>query len=248
MPGSQEGREGSGPRRTSGSWQGHELLLPCWQQQQGQAGGASLSFTLCLHSGTFTSWGPSPLVLGGGGGQKDTDPLRCSHSLHPALLLKGKRPAKTGVEGSPTFGSKAPASYPRGSLSQTRGCDSVGQGVSGRSFTQPQISPVTPTAPRQSAGKLGPPTPIPRDLPLRGLGDGREKGHRWEVSRRSQKLRDPGCPPSGLRVAAPGRSGRQDPAPPPRSGTRAGDWGWVRSGDPGSAGVPRRAEATYVCC
>lgn len=163
--------------------------------------------------------------MGGRAGRRDTDPLcgtwhtvSCSHSLHPALLLKGKRPAKTGVEGSPTFGSKAPASYPRGRLSQTRGSDSVGQGVSGRSLTQPQVSPVTPTAARQSAGKLGPPTPTPRDLLLCGLGDGREKGHCWEVSRRSQKLRDPGCPPSGLGVAAPGRSGRQDPAPPPRSG------------------------------
>lgn len=167
LPGSREGREGSGPRRTSRSWQGHEMLLPCWQHQQGGRGGLPVTHPLppLWHrhlQGTF----PRGVVGDGLAGGTLTPCVALAtqygaRTLHPALLLKGKRPAKTGVEGSPTSESKAPASDLGGSLSQTRGSNSAGQGVSGRSLMQPQFSPVTPTAAKQSAGELGPPSPPP---------------------------------------------------------------------------------------
>lgn len=158
---------------------------------------------------------------------------------------------KTGVEVSPTSGSKAPASHWGGNAGQTRGSNSTGQG----SLAAPSPNLRFPSHRDSGRGiswQTRNPPPHPEacrscSAPFGGWGGG-DKGHRGEVSRRSQKRRDRGCPPSGLGAAAPGAVGQPDPAPPPRRGeglARAGR----RRGAQGSAGVPRPArEATYVCC
>lgn len=125
-------------------------------------------------------------------------------------------------------------------MGQTRGSNSAGQG----SLAAPSLNPSFLSHWDSDKGisrQAWTPHPIPRlgDLALLCWGAEGRKGHGGEVSRRSQKRRDRGCPPSGLRAAAPERSGQWDRAPSRASG---------RKGAQGSARVPRPAEATYVCC
>lgn len=141
------------------------------------------------------------------------------------------------------MGLKRWASYPRGRLSQTRGSDSVGQGVSGRSLNAtPGLPSVTPTAARQSAGKLGGLHPHPTRSPVRFGG--------WEgegalLGSFATQLEAPGTSaarPLGLGSPPPGAAGGRSLAPPPGVGRGPGTGvgaKWGLRARPGSRGGPR---------
>lgn len=140
--------------------------------------GPSLPFTFCLHPSTFTSQLGSPrdtpLRRSEGARTRDTDHL-CGTGHKKVLASSAsspsrqrKRPMKTGVEVSPTSGSKAPGS-PTGDETWGRRAAPT---LPGRGRWPPPHPtsgpPLTRTAAGESAGKLGAPHPIPRlaDLAL----------------------------------------------------------------------------------
>lgn len=137
-----------------------------------------------------------------------TKARRCWHPLHPVSRPppRRKRLKKTGVDVTPRLTLKR--QVPTRNKTQGR-CMTPSLPGRGRwPFSRP-----TPrflyrrTVGGVSAGRLEPPSrPIPKleDVllcPVAGGGVGAvygKQGHRKEVSRRSQKLRDPGCQPTGV--------------------------------------------------
>lgn len=93
-------------------------------------------------------------------------------------------------------------------MGQTRGSDSAARQLSPAAPSPNPSFPFHPDGGKGISWQARTPYSNPRleDPALPGVGGEGEKGHRREVSRRNQKLRDPGCPPSRLGASAPGCS------------------------------------------
>lgn len=148
----------------------------------------------------------------GGDQEKGTEPLYSTgHNKVLATSASNprpqrKKPTKTGVGGVPTSGSKAPGSHREKTWGRREAPTPLGRGRWPPPHPAPG-APLTRTAARESAGKLGLPYPFPRlgDLALL-RSRGREVGKRLgeEGAPRGSfatqpKRPDRGCPPSGDR-------------------------------------------------
>lgn len=273
-PGISDGARPEEEAEFAGSWGGREKLRRIEPAEAGRARrrsspvgsssrGPSLSFTSCPHPSTFTSQLGSPVYpsprCSGGDQEMGTEPLYSTgHNKVLATSASNprpqrKKPRKTGVGGVPTSGSKAPGSPREKPWGRREDPTPRGKGRWPPPHPTPG-APLTGTAARESAGKLGLP------YPSRGLeillcsvrGGGRwgsgwgKKGHRGEVSRRSQSARTAAARPLGFGPPPPGAVGSETRRP--RAGSGGTGTGQGAEGGAGSARVPRPAEATYVCC
>lgn len=144
---------------------------------------------------------------------------------------------KTSVEVPPTSGSKAPGSYPGGDMRQTLGSDSAGQ----RSLAAPSPNPSFPSQP-DSGKEISWQARTPQRSRSVRFG-----GWEGEGAPRGSFATQPEAPGPRLPALwAWGRRPRSRRAAGPSAPARARAGG--RRGALGSAGVPRPAEATYVCC